>query len=109
MRYIFRCILGLLIVMFTVSLLSIANFSAFGPKKKKIGERALDETKLMCVKNLKASVLSFVSLPCSCWCCVVKFKYSYSVLRDKGLYKGDTSSLHVNLNKQICCGGLLFS
>ena len=111
MRYIFRwSILGLLIVMFTVSLLSIANFSAFGPKKKKkIGERALDETKLMCVKNLKASVLSFVSLPCSCWCCVVKFKYSYSVLRDKGFYKGDTSSLHVNLNKQICCGGLLFS
>ena len=61
----------------------------------------------MCVKNLKASVLSFVSLPCSCWCYVVKFKYSYSVLRDKGLYKGDTSSLHVNLNKQFvvvaCC------
>ena len=90
MRYIFRwSILGLLIVMFTVSLLSIANFSALGPKKKKkIGERVLDETKLMCVKNLKASVLSFVSLPCSCWCCVVKFKYSYSVLRDKGFIKG---------------------
>ena len=35
MRYIFRwSILGLLIVMFTVSFLSIANFSAFGPQKK---------------------------------------------------------------------------